>query len=224
LVAIFYFVHTQFLVFSTERQELERLQKCNLSKVGKTYDPTAPAKNYRRLLTDKCNRVILKLMERLSNEPAMCKRIAKRILSEKDWKRQNRLLHVLLRSQHAKYWGDQTPAVLVLRRQPCVEESVVQMVSRWNQNMDPSQNPGGIIPGVAQYNLHYLNQSRFLVTKTYVLKRVQLPRPVARRLATHLLRQFRSLNQGASKLLKASIKKLFDNVFYPLWTKLGSPE
>lgn len=224
VAAIFYFVNRQALLFTTLNQELSLLQKCDMNKKGLHYNPRDQGQVRGPTLTTQCNKVIIKLQRRLRKRPALCQRIAKMIAGEKSWDRQNRLLHVLIRNRRTEYWGDTFPTLEELRREPCVEEPVVRLAAHWNQHRGSDQNPEGFIPGLAKYNLRYLNHIRFLVTKTYVLKRVALPQPVARRLAAHVLRQYRRLNAGASVALRAEIKELFEKVFYPVWTKLGRPE
>jgi len=217
------FVTRQFPADTTEAEELATLQRCNMNSMTSHSDVRGQLRA-RSSLTGVCNRVMLKLLRRLFKQPALCDRIAKQIAGEKDWERRNRLLHVLMRYRRAKYPDDEAPTHRELQRQPCVEEPVVQMAQQWNRGRDRAYNPGGLIPGVAAYNLRFLRHMRFLVTNTYVLKRVQLPRPKARRLAAHLLGQYRSLNRGATIDVQPFIKKVFEEVFYPLWAALGKPE
>lgn len=223
LVVGFYFVTKQFSAFSTESDELAQVMRCDMNELILHYDSKGRAKNY-GALTNKCNQVLMKLLRRLAREPTLCDRIAKKITSEKSWERKNRLLHVLMRYRRALYPEDESLTLDELRRQPCIEDPLVQMVAHWSKHRDKHKKPGGLIPGVADYNVHLLSQLRFLVTNTYVLQRVKLPRPVARRLAAHLLGQYRSLNQGASVKVRPAIKMMFDAVFYPLWKELGKPE
>ncbi len=218
---IVYFVMRQFPADTTEAQELAQVQKCDMNELPWAYDARGRPKNF-SLLKNKCNRAIFKLLRRLIKEPALCDRIAMKIVGEKDWQKQNRLLHVLMHYRRMMFPEDEVPTEAELVRQPCVEEPLVQMVRQWNRHWD--KNSEALIPGVAVYNVRFLSRLPFLVTNTYVLQRVKLSPPAARRLAAHLIGQYRSLNRGASMQVQPAIKKLFNEVFYPLWEKLGKPE
>ncbi len=69
LVVIFYlFLNTQFLVVTTESQELAQLQRCDLNPKRGHYDPAGQGKSYTPPLTNKCQKVIIKLLRRLAKE------------------------------------------------------------------------------------------------------------------------------------------------------------
>jgi len=223
VVVVLYFITRQFPADTTENEELAQIQRCDMNRMTSHLDVRGQLRTG-RAITGACNKLVLRLLRRLYRDAALCDRIAGKIADERDWERKNRLLHVLMRYRRAMFPDDEFPSRRELERQPCVEEPVVRMVQRWAQAPDRNKNSDGVIPGVAKYNVRFLSHMRFLVINTYVLKRVRLPRPLAKRLAAHLLAQYRSLNQGATIDVRTHIKRLFDKVFYPLWVELGKPE
>ncbi len=221
VVTAIYYVNGMFPVDTTMEEELGQVRWCAMDTITKHLDRKGRVQRYSSL--DKpCMRVMIKLLRRLVNQPKGCDQIAKKIAHEPSWERQNRLLQVLMRYRRAQYPDDVYPSLKELRRQQCVEDSVVAIAQRWHK--DKSKNPRGLIPGVAEYNVRFLRHLRFAVTNTYVLRRVKLSRPAARRLAARVLGQYRSLNRGASTLVRPAIKKLFEEVFFPMWVKLGKPK
>lgn len=198
-------------------EELNRIQKCDMTPEKRHLDD-GTVMLYEPYLTEECRRMIGRVIRRLKGDLTRCQAILTRIRNGKDWQTQNRLVQLLLRYRRSRWRSDDPVSESELAPDPCVEDGLAHVVRQWAVKKANHRT----FPGLADYNVVMLSSDRHVAVKTRLLP--LLPKLAQRRLAAHLLTQFRALHGMATGPAKEALTTLFKNVFYPRWAALGKPE